>query len=58
MYNETMAETFDIEQKISEIEEELANLDHRRSQLLDELTQLRRQSLQKDSHKALITGAS
>jgi superfamily II DNA or RNA helicase len=49
MYNKTMEETFDFEQKISEIEGELANLDHRRSQLLDELTQLHRQSLQKNS---------
>ena len=44
-----MEESFDIGQKISEIEAELANLDHRRGQLLDELTQLRRQFLQKDS---------
>ncbi len=49
MYNKTMAESFDIERKISEIEAELANLDHHRDQLLDELTQLRRQLLQKDS---------
>lgn len=44
-----MAESFDIGQKISEIEAELANLDHHRGQLLDELTQLRRQLFQKDS---------
>jgi superfamily II DNA or RNA helicase len=44
-----MEETFDIEQKIAEIEAELCNLDQRRSQLIDELAQLRRQSLQKDS---------
>ncbi|MBA4421173.1 MAG: restriction endonuclease subunit R [Anaerolinea sp.] len=44
-----MAETFDIGQNISEIEAELANLDRRRGQLLDELTQFRRQLLQKDS---------
>ncbi|MFZ3070017.1 MAG: hypothetical protein WA110_02700 [Anaerolineaceae bacterium] len=44
-----MDESSDIERKIAEIETELANLDHHRSQLLDELTQLRRQFLQKDS---------
>jgi hypothetical protein len=48
-----MPESFDIGQKISEIEAELANLDDRRSQLLDELTQLRRQLLQKDSQAQL-----
>jgi len=37
-----MAESFDIERKISEIEAELANLDHHRNQLLDQLTQSRR----------------
>jgi len=35
----------DIERKIAEIEAELSNLDHRRSQLLDELAQLREQPL-------------
>ena len=49
-----MAESFDIGQKISEIEAELANLDHHRDQLLDELTQLRRQLLQKDSPAQLM----
>ena len=48
MYNKNMGESFDVEQKIAEIEAELSNLDHHRSQLLDELTQLRRQSLQKN----------
>jgi superfamily II DNA or RNA helicase len=48
MYNKSMEETVDIEQKIAEIEAELSNLDHHRSQLLGELTQLRRQSLQKN----------
>ena len=54
MYNKTMAESFDIERKISEIEAELANLDHHRDQLLDELTQLRRQHIQKDSPAQLM----
>ena len=54
MYNKTMAEPFDIERKISEIEAKLANLDHHRNQLLDELTQLRRQLLQKDSPAQLM----
>jgi len=49
-----MSESFDIERKISEIEAELANLDHHRNQLLDELTQLRRQPLQKDSPAQLL----
>ena len=49
-----MAESFDIERKISEIEAELANLDHHRNQLLDELIQLRRQLLQKDSPAQLL----
>lgn len=44
-----MEESSDIKQKITEIEAELANLDHHRGQLLDELTRLRRQFLQKDS---------
>ncbi len=43
LYNEIM----DNEQKIAEIEAELSNLDNRRSQLLDELAQLRQQSLSK-----------
>jgi superfamily II DNA or RNA helicase len=42
-----MEEPDDIKQKIAEIEVELSNLDNRRSLLLDELTQLRRQTLQK-----------
>jgi len=54
MYNKTMSESFDIGRKISEIEAELANLDHHRDQLLDELTQLRRQLLQKDSPAQLL----
>jgi len=54
MYNKNMSEPFDIERKISEIEAELANLDHHRNQLLDELTQLRRQPLQKDSPAQLL----
>lgn len=49
-----MAESFDIERKISEIEAELANLDHHRNQLLDELTQLRRLHIQKDSPAQLM----
>jgi len=44
-----MSESFDIGRKISAIEAELANLDHHRSQLLDELAQLHQQLLQKDS---------
>jgi superfamily II DNA or RNA helicase len=44
-----MEESSDIEQRITEIEAELANLDYSRGQLLDELTKLRRQLLQKDS---------
>ena len=54
MYNKTMAESFDIERKISEIEAELANLDHHRNQLLDELTQLRQLNIQKDSPAQLM----
>lgn len=49
-----MSESFDIERKISEIEAELVNLDQHRNQLLDELTQLRRQLLQKDSPAQLL----
>jgi hypothetical protein len=48
LYNKFMEESSDIERKIVEIETELANLDHHRDQLLDELTQLRRQLLQTD----------
>lgn len=54
MYNKTMAEPFDIERKISEIEAKLANLDHHRNQLLDELTQLRQLNIQKDSPAQLM----
>ena len=54
MYNKTMAESFDIERKISEIEAELANLGHHRNQLLDELTQLRQLHIQKDSPAQLM----
>lgn len=48
LYNKTMEEAFDIEQKIAEVEAELSNLDQRRSQLIDELTHLRRQSIEKN----------
>ena len=54
MYNKTMSESFDIERKISEIEAKLANLDHHRNQLLDELTQLRQLNIQKDSPAQLM----
>jgi superfamily II DNA or RNA helicase len=54
MYNKTMAESFDIERKISEIEAELTNLDYHRDQLLDELTQLRQLHIQKDSPAQLM----
>lgn len=54
MYNKTMAEPLDIERKISEIEAELAKLDYHRHQLLDELTQLRRLHIQKDSPAQLL----
>lgn len=40
-----MEQPFNIEKKVSEIEAELSNLDHRRSQLLDELAQMRQQLL-------------
>lgn len=40
---------FDIQQKIAKIEAQLAHLDHRRCQLLEEMTQLRQQSHQNDS---------
>jgi len=48
-----MKESLDIAQKINEIEAELANLDDRRNQLLDELTRLRQQSLQQVSSKQI-----
>ena len=48
-----MEEPDNKEQKISEIEAELSTLDSRRSQLLDELAQLRWQQLQKNSHAQL-----
>lgn len=48
MYNKSMEETVDIEQKIAEIEAELSNLDHRRGQMIDELTQLRQLSFKKN----------
>lgn len=44
-----MEEILDIRQKITEIESELLNLDHRRNQLLNELTQLRLEEYQKSS---------
>jgi len=53
MYNGTMTDDFNIEQKISEIEAELANLDHRRRQLLGELTQLRQPSTENNSPSQL-----
>jgi superfamily II DNA or RNA helicase len=49
-----MEESSDIERRITEIEAELANLDHHRDQLLDELKQYRRQLFQKDSTAQLI----
>jgi len=44
-----MEETSDLERKISEIEAELVNLDHRRSEALEVLAQLRQELLQKNS---------
>ena len=44
-----MDETAGIEQKIAEIEAELANLDHHRSQLLKELAMLRQQVLTRNT---------
>jgi superfamily II DNA or RNA helicase len=44
-----MDDAVDFEQKITEIESELSNLDHRRNQLLNELTQLRLEENQKNS---------
>jgi superfamily II DNA or RNA helicase len=49
MYNKPMVKTFDIEQRITEIEAELSDLDHRRSQFLNELALLRRELLQNNS---------
>lgn len=49
LYNKTMIEISDTDQKIADIEAELANLDNRRSQLLDELTQLRQQSTENNT---------
>lgn len=43
-----MDESSDIEHKIAEIETELSNLDHRRGQLLEELAQFYRQSIQEN----------
>jgi len=43
-----MEESSDKEQKIADIEAELSNRDHRRGQLLDELTQLRRPSIEEN----------
>lgn len=48
-----MEESLDIAQKINEIEAELANMDDRRNQLLDELTRLRQQSPQQVSSKQI-----
>ena len=44
-----MEESLDVAQKIAEIEAKLANLDDRRSQLLDELKRLRQQALEQIS---------
>ena len=44
-----MDETAGIEQKIAEIEAELANLEHHRSQLLKELALLRQQVLTRNT---------
>lgn len=44
-----MEELSDIEQKIAEIEAELAGLSHRRNQLLEKLAHLRQQALQENS---------
>ncbi len=49
MYNKSMEELSDIEQKIAEIEAELAGLSHRRNQLLEKLAHLRQQALQENS---------
>ena len=49
LYNKTMVEISDTDQKIADIETELANLDNRRSQLLDELTQLRQLSTENNT---------
>ena len=53
MYNKLMEESLDIAQKIHEIQAELANMDDRRNQLLDELTCLRQQSPQQVSSKQI-----
>ena len=45
-----MAKVINIAQRITAIEAELANLNNQRDQLLDELAQLRRLSLQENSH--------
>lgn len=44
-----MEEPSDIEKKIAEIEAELASVNHRRTQLLDELVNLRQRSMRKNS---------
>jgi len=54
LYNKVMEESSEIERKITKIEAELVELDHRRGQLLDELTQFRRQLLQRDSPAQLL----
>jgi hypothetical protein len=48
LYNKAMEETSDLGQKISEIEAELLNLDHRRSEAIEVLAQLRQELLQKN----------
>ena len=48
-----MEENLDTERKITEIEVELSNLDHRRIYLLDELANLRLELLQKNSETQL-----
>ena len=47
MYNKTMEENFDTQQRIEKIEAELSDLDHHRGQLLDELSRLREELLKK-----------
>jgi superfamily II DNA or RNA helicase len=56
-----MQETSGIEQKIAEVEAELAALNHRHGQLLDDLTQMRQQLILKNSPAQLslhLQGAS
>jgi hypothetical protein len=48
MYNMFMEESSDIERRITEIETELADLDHHRSRLLEDLASLRQQLLREN----------